>query len=292
MQTWAYWILASAVMLAAYDLAKKASVKGNAVLGVLLGSTSFGCAAFLLTLGVTGRFSAALAGVDARVLTLGILKAIIVASSWIFTFCALRTLPITIATSIRASSPALVFLAALFIYGEVPSVLQAIGLISVMGGYWLFSWAGKHEGIDFLNNKAVWCAVAGSVLAAVSSIWDKYVFQVAASPIEPTQLVYQLGLVGVYGLLNCLKPLRGSTSFEWRWTIPFVGIFLALSDYLMFNGMSIAGTPVSVAALVRRFSIVLTFIFGAILFKEKNLKRKAFALSFVLFGIALLCSGR
>lgn len=289
MHSWAYWILLSAVMLAAYDLAKKASVRNNAVLGVLLGSTSFGCAAFLLTLVVTGRLTAALHGIDTRVLTLGLLKSCIVASSWIFTFCALKTLPITIATPIRASSPALVFIAALFIYGEVPSFVQAIGLISVFVGYWIFSWAGKHEGIDFLKNHAVWCAVAGSILAAVSSIWDKYVFQVAASPIEPTQLVYQLGLVGVYGTLNCLKPLRGTTPFEWRGTIPLVGIFLALSDYLMFNGMAIAGTPVSVAALVRRFSIVLTFIFGALVFKETNLKRKSFALVFVIAGIILLC---
>lgn len=276
-------------MLAAYDLAKKASVRGNCVLGVLLGSTSFGCAAFLTALICSGRFTAALAGVDLSVLTLGILKSCIVASSWVFTFCALKTLPITIATPIRASSPALVFITALFIYGEVPSFVQAIGLISVFVGYWMFSWAGKHEGIDFLRNRAVWCAVAGSVLAAGSSLWDKYVFQVSASPIEPTQLVYQLGLVAVYGSLIFIKRLRGTTPFAWRWTIPFVGIFLALSDYLMFNGMSIVGTPVSVASLVRRFSIVLTFIFGALIFKETNLKRKALALLFVLLGILLLC---
>lgn len=289
MQTWAYWILSSAVLLAAYDLAKKASVKGNSVLGVLLGSTSFGCTAYLLTLLATGHFTSALSGIDARILTLGILKSCIVASSWVFTFCALKTLPITIATPIRSSSPALVFLAALFIYGEVPSVIQAIGLLNVFLGYWMFSWAGKHEGIDFLKNRAVWCAVAGAVLAAVSSIWDKFVFQVAALPIEPTQFVYQLGLVGVYGMLILIRPLRGTTPFVWRSTIPLVGIFLALSDYLMFNGISIEGTPVSVASLVRRFSVVLTFIFGAILFKETNMKRKSIALTFVVFGIVLLC---
>lgn len=284
-------MLASAVMLAAYDLAKKASVKGNQVLGVLLGSTSFGCAAFLLSMLATGRLGAAAAGIDARVLVLGFAKAVIVASSWVFTFCALKTLPITIATPIRSASPALVFLAALFVYGEVPSLLQAIGLISVMGGYWMFSWAGKHEGIDFFRNRAVWCAVAGAVLAAGSSLWDKYVFQVAASPIEPIQLVYQAGLVLVYGTLIAVKPLRGTTPFTWRWTIPLVGVFLALSDYLMFNGMSIEGTSVFVASLVRRFSIVLTFTFGAIVFRETNLRRKAFALLFVLFGIILLCVG-
>ena len=46
-------------------------------------------------------------------LALGVSKSVIVGVSWIFTFCALRTLPITIATPIRASAPALVILVAL-----------------------------------------------------------------------------------------------------------------------------------------------------------------------------------
>lgn len=275
-------------MLAAYDLAKKASVKGNSVLGVLLGSTTCGSLAFLLVLILTGRFSAAVAGIDAKVLTLGLIKSCIVAASWVFTFCALKSLPITIATPIRSSSPALVFIAALFIYGEVPSFLQAIGLTLVFVGYFIFSWAGKHEGIDFFKNRAIWCAIVGTILAACSSLWDKFVFQISASPIAPTQLVYQLGLVAVYAALFSARPLRGNTPFAFRITIPLVGAFLALSDYLMFNALAYDGLPISVASLVRRFSVVLTFVFGAIIFKEKNLKRKAVALIFVLCGIALL----
>lgn len=288
MHEWAYLALMSAVMLAAYDLAKKASVKENLVLGVLLGSTIFGSLAFLIVLFATGRFGAALQGIDAKVFSLALIKSGIVASSWVFTFCALKSLPITIATPIRSSSPALVFVAALFIYGEVPSLVQALGLMLVISGYWLFSSAGKREGIDFLRNRAIWCAVLGAILSACSSLWDKFVFQVSALPIPSTQLVYQFGLVAVYALLIAIRPLRGKTSFTWRWTIPLVGGFLALSDYLMFNALSYEGVPISVASLVRRFSVVLTFAFGAIIFKETNLKRKAAALSLVLIGVALL----
>ena len=46
MTEWASWVLASAVLLALYDLAKKASVGANAVLPVLLASTVFGFAAY------------------------------------------------------------------------------------------------------------------------------------------------------------------------------------------------------------------------------------------------------
>lgn len=295
MNGWVIWILASAVFLALYDIAKKASVRDNEVLPVLLCSTCFGCLAYLVGITALGRLGAILAAVDARVILLGLLKSAIVASSWVFTFCALRTLPVTIATPIRSSAPALVFIVALVLYGEIPTWIQGIGMLLVFAGYCTFSWAGRHEGIDFFHSKAVGLAVVGAVLSAVSSIWDKYVFQVAASPVEATQLVFQVGLVAVYGVSLLVRrcflpsPSTGSFAFTWRWTIPFVGILLCLSDWLLFTGLSLPGTPISVCSLMRRFSVAITFVLGALFFHETNLARKSVALALVLAGIALLC---
>lgn len=288
------YILYSAVFLAFYDLAKKASVRENAVLPVLLISTIFGSLAFVLGSAFFGRGTVLLSELSVDVLGLGFVKAMIVASSWIFTFTALRTLPITIATPIRSSSPVLVFVFAMLLYGEVPSPVRALGMVLVFVGYLTFSWAGKHEGIDFLRNRAVWCAFVGMVLSAASALWDKYVFQVRALPVLSTQLVFQTGLVIVYAALLLVSQVGkfafASTSrFKWRWTIPLVGIFLAASDWLMFTGLAIPGTPVSVSSLVRRFSVAITFVLGAFLFRERNLKRKSIALVFVLSGLALIC---
>jgi bacterial/archaeal transporter family protein len=289
---WIVWILLSACFLALYDLAKKASVRENAVLPVLLCSTSCGCAAFLAALFLTGRLGATWAAADAEVLVFGALKSLLVSVSWIFTFCALRTLPITIATPIRASAPALVFFVALFLYGETPTAVQAVGMACVFSGYWVFSWAGRHEGVDFLRNHAVWCAFAGMTLSAGSALFDKYVFQVRQLPVEPVQLVFQAGLFVVYAV--CLAATRVVPSFRlphpftWRWTIPLVGILLAFADWLYFKGLAIPDVPISVCSLLRRFSVVITFVLGALFFHETNLRRKALALLLVLLGVALL----
>ena len=290
MTDWASWVLASSVLLALYDIAKKASVGANAVLPVLLASTSFGFAAYSAGLLATGRFCA-LGDISGAEISLGLAKSVIVGTSWVFTFCALRTLPITIATPIRASAPALVLLIAVPLYGEVPSVLQGAGMAAVFAGYFAFSWAGRHEGIDFFRNRAVWCAIAGAVFSAVSSIWDKYVFQVRALPVESVQLVFQAGLVAFYGLaLVASHALRlGRDSFEWRWTIPLVGILLAGADWLYFKGLAHPGAPISAASLMRRFSVVLTFLLGARFFHETNLVRKGIALAAIVAGVALLC---
>lgn len=290
MESWTGWILASAVMLALYDLAKKASVRANAVLPVLLISTTFGFAVYFAGLLVCGQ-AGALGGIAGPVISLGLAKSVIVGTSWVFTFCALRTLPITIATPIRASSPALVLLIAVPLYGERPSVLQGVGMAVVLAGYFAFSWAGRHEGIDFFRNRAVWCAIVGAIFSALSAIWDKYVFQVRALPVESVQFVFQAGLVAFYALaLIASRMMRiGGEAFGWRWTIPLVGILLAGADWLYFKGLAHPGAPVSAASLMRRFSVVLTFLLGARFFHETNLVRKGIALAAIVLGVALMC---
>ena len=289
---WILWILASSVFLAFYDLAKKASVKENAVLPVLLLATIAGGAAYVTALGVAGGIGAALQ-VSARDFALIGVKSVIVSTSWVFTYCALRTLPISIATPIRSSAPALVFVLAFFFYGERPGLLQGLGMAAVFAGYFVFSWAGRHEGIDFFRNKAVWCAFGGMFCSAFSSMWDKYIFQLCGASVEAVQLLFQIGLVLAYGLLLAGRSALGikGDPFEWRWCIPFVGILLAAADWLYFTGLSHDGVPVSVASLLRRFSVVITFFAGAKFFHETNLARKSLALAAILAGVVLICLG-
>lgn len=287
---WTCWILASAVFLAFYDLAKKASVRENAVLPVLLLATVAGGGAYVAVLGAAGGIPAAL-DVSARDLSLICIKSAIVSTSWVLTYCALRSLPITIATPIRASAPAIVFIAAFFLYGEQPTVVQGLGIILVFTGYWAFSKAGKFEGIDFLRSRAVWLAIGGMCMSAVSSIWDKFILQKCAIPVETVQFWFQIGLVAIYSLLlTGQRTLRiDRRKFEWRWTIPATGILLAAADWLYFHGLAIPDVPISVGSLMRRFSVVITFILGAVFFKERNLKRKGIALAAILIGVILLC---
>ena len=287
---WTCWILASAVFLAFYDIAKKASVKDNAVLPVLLMATSAGGAAYVTVLGLAGGISSAL-DVSVQHFVLIAIKSLIVATSWVLTYCALKTLPITIATPIRASAPALVFVAAFFLYGERPSFVQGCGMLLVFAGYWAFSRAGKVEGIDFLRSRAVWLAVGGMCMSALSSMWDKFILQRCAIPVETVQFWFQLGLVAVYAVLLSVQHFMRleRTRFEWRWTIPVTGILLAAADWLYFHGLAIPDVQISVGSLMRRFSVVITFVLGALVFRERNLKRKGAALAAILAGIVLLC---
>ena len=68
--SWTAWILLSSFFLALYDLAKKASVRDNAVLPVLLCSTCCGCAAFVAGVAVCGKLPEVFSSASGRVLGL------------------------------------------------------------------------------------------------------------------------------------------------------------------------------------------------------------------------------
>lgn len=287
---WTTWILASAFFLALYDIAKKASVQHNAVLPVLLISSSAGTVVYATALAAAGAFGSAM-HVTPHQLLLIAAKSAVVGTSWALTYCALRTLPVTIATPIRASAPALVFVVAFFMYGERPSAVQGLGMLLVFAGYWAFGLAGKREGIDFLRSRAVWFAVGGMAMSAASSIWDKFILQKCAIPVETVQLWFQLGLVTLYALLLAAQRLLRfeHDTFEWRHTIPATGVLLVAADWLYFHGLAIPDAPISAGSLLRRFSVVITFVLGAAVFHEHNLKRKGLALAAILAGVILLC---
>ena len=288
--TWTAWILVSAVFLAFYDIAKKASVRDNAVLPVLLISATTGTLVYAAVLGVAGGLPAAMRMASSQVAIIAA-KSVIVGTSWLFTFCALRTLPVTIATPIRASAPALVFIAAFFLYGERPDVVQGVGMALVFAGYWAFAWAGRCEGIDFFRCRAVWFAIGGMAMSAVSAIWDKFVLQKCAMPVESVQLWFQAGIVILYALFLLVgrATRHEHVRFEWRWTIPLTGTLLLMSDWLYFHGLALPDVSVAAVSLLRRFSVVLTFLLGAVFFHERNLRRKGIALAAILAGVVLIC---
>ena len=101
---WVTFILISALLLALYDLAKKHSVRDNAVMPVLFTATLCGSAGFAVALAGSGGLGAALA-IGSKGFWLVALKSLIVSASWVFVYYAMRALPLSIAAPIRASAP-------------------------------------------------------------------------------------------------------------------------------------------------------------------------------------------
>lgn len=297
---WLGWILASCVILSLYDLSKKASVRGNAVFPVLLGSTVSGFVAVTAVLLLRGEFGTAV-GVPLSVIGLLLLKSCIVGASWTATYMALRTLPITSAAPIRATGPFWTLLGAICIFSEIPTVLQAVGMVLALVGCWLFSLSTRAEGVSFWCDRAIGLAFMGTFFGSCSALYDKCLLQQKGLSTGTVLWWFMGGMGVIYAVATMIGVLRGRKSvrrsdagprFEWRWTIPLVGILLAASDACYFNAISMPDAKISVLSLVRRSSVVLTFLVGGAVFRETNLLRKGMALATILAGVLLLCLKR
>lgn len=296
---WVFAGLLSALFLGIYDIFKKTSLNENAVMPVLFFSTVTSTILFLpVVVGsiyYPGFFSQI--GLYSPVLSISehlqvLLKSAIVVSSWILAFFAVKHLPVTIFAPIRSTGPLWTLAGAIIIFHEKLNTLQWIGITITLLFFYLFSTAGKFEGIVFRKNKWIYLIIGATILGAVSGLYDKFIIsRIDRIAVQAWFSFYQV--VILLPLLGFIwYPNRKSTSaFQWRWTILLIGITLVIADFLYFYALSIEGSMISMLSALRRSSVLITFSFGALIFKEQNLKRKGICLLGILAGILLITLG-
>ncbi len=295
--SWIFLSILSALLLGVYDLSKKHALRENAVLPVLFfGIVTSACIwlPFVLWSGLAPEsYPSEIFRVDPITLhghILLFLKSALVAASWIFGYFALKHLPLSIAGPIRATSPLWTILLAVFLMGERPGGWQWLGIAIVLAAFYAFSFVGKLEGIRFHRNKWVAYMLAATLIGACSAIYDKYLLQNAGLRPATVQAWFSLYLVVVM-LPFYLLWLKGAWPrgvFEWRWTIPLIGIFLLAADFFYFTAISQEGALISVISPIRRGAVVITFLGGILLHKEKNFRPKAACITALLIGIILI----
>ena len=290
--------LVSALFLGLYDVAKKQSLKENAVIPVLWFNTLF-CSLLMLPFTLLSATTGLLDGSIFYVPSAGwelhrllMLKAFIVLGSWIFGYFGMKHLPITLFGPINATRPIIVLLGGLLLFGERLNLYQWIGVIIAVISFYMLSVSGKKEGISFTHNKWVFCVIMATILGAVSALFDKYLLgRFNNMFVQAWSNFYQLALMTVI-LFTMWWPTRHRTTpFQWKWPIIFIAVFLTLADYAYFVSLAQSASMVSIVSMIRRSSVIVSFLCGALLFHEKNLKSKIIDLLLVLLGLFFLLIG-
>lgn len=307
---WLFLAFISAALLGFYDVFKKQSLKNNPVVPVLTLNTLFCSLIFLpfIVLSALGRipesslFYVPVCGWDVHKYVL--LKAIIVLLSWFCGYVAIKHLPLTIVGPINATRPVMVLLGAILVFGEHLNLYQWIGVSLAILGFFMLSRSGKKEGIDFRHNRWIALAVLAAVFGAVSGLYDKYLLAPQESGgvglnrmvVQSYFMIYQFVLMclvclRIHRLDTAEHPNNGLKGFRWHWAIPLISLFLAAADFVYFYALSIPGALISVVSMIRRSSVVVSFTVGVIIFREKNLRAKAFDLILVLLSMVFLYLG-
>jgi len=300
MTSWIALTLLSAVALGVYEVAKKVSVRDNPVAPVLYLNAAV-CAGVWIPMVLWSRFANGWMMTDmlcVRPASVSehaalFLKSLIVGTSWTLAYFAVKQLPISISSPIRATSPFWTILFATLVLNEKPSAWQWGGIVVTLLAFYAFSLAGRLEGIHFHRDKWVALMVLATLFAAISSLYDKYLLQTLKIDPPTVQAWFSIYLLLV--LLPLLLYWRfvdmKSANFTWQPSIAGIAIALLVADFLYFTAIAQPGAMISVISTLRRTSIIVSFAIGVSMMGEKNVKQKAACVALMLIGVAIVTLG-
>lgn len=295
---WVVFAIVSALFLGVYDIFKKSSLKENAVLPVLLLSTLTSAIIFLPLI-IISKYNAAFTGslfyvpeISWQQHGLIFIKSMIVASSWILAYYAMKHLPVTIVSPIRSTGPVWTLLGALIIFSEQLNLLQWIGIIVSLFFFYIFTQAGNREGINFKQNKWLYFIIAATLIGSASGLYDKFLIRrINNMAVQAWFSIYMIPVILPFVYFFWYKRLGHTTKFQFRYTIPLIGISLTIADFCYFYSLTDENSLIAIVSSLRRSSVVITFALGALIFNEKNIGRKLLILIGMMIGILIILKG-
>ena len=302
---WLILAFMSAAFLGVYDSLKKKALKDNAVIPILFLNTLVSSLIFLpfIVMSAMGSmptdsiFHVGSGGWELHRFI--VLKSLIVLSSWVLGYFGMKHLPLTIVGPINATRPVMVLVGALLVFGERLNGWQWVGVLLAVASFLLLSRSGKKEGIDFKHDHWIYMIVGAAALGAVSGLYDKYLMAPVSEGgvgldrmmVQSWYNIYQCAMMGCMLMMLWWPKRRKTTPFHWDWAIIGVSIFLSTADFIYFYSLSLPSAMISIVSMIRRGSVIVSFLFGALFFHEKNLKAKALDLALVLLGMVFLYIG-
>ncbi|MCI5982919.1 MAG: EamA family transporter [Marinilabiliaceae bacterium] len=296
---WFVLALISALCLGFYDALRKYALRDNAVLPVLMVST-LTSSVILLPLALasgSGALSseswAYVAPISLHQHLLLVAKAAIVLTSWVFVYYGMKHLPLSIVAPIRATAPIWTLIGALIIFAERPNGLQWLGLVVTFAFFFLFSVAGKMEGINFRANKWVWSVVLGTLVGAGSALFDKYIIREADIPRMSVLFYYSCYqfVMTIPLLFMIWWPNRKSEPFHFGWAMPMIGIIIIAADFFYYGALNNPDSMISLISPIRRCNSIVSFLLAACIFHEHNMLRKGLCLLGILAGVGIIIWG-
>ena len=299
---WVVLSLISAFLLGFYDIFKKQTVVNNAIIPVLFYSTMISGALFLPFVLLsrlapecfTGDFMSKLyiEPLTARQHLLVLGKTAIILCSWMFSYSAMKNLPITVVGPVNQLRPAITVILMFIVFRESLTWLQGIGVVLAIISFYFMNRSGKLEGINFKSDKWVFMLLASAVLVALSGVYDKFLLskeRISPSTIQAWYTLYDFLMMAVlYWII--WYPKRQKQPFEWRWGIVAMAVFVTVADVIYLTGLKQeAAVVVLIPLILYGVRLVVSFVYGIFGFKEQNIKSKIVPLLMVLAALVCLC---
>ena len=314
---WVILAFVSALCLGFYDISKKIALRDNSVVDVLTASVLISSGILFVPL-LLSRLAPEMMSdtlfyvpeMDCQGHLLTFIRSIIVLSSWVFAYIALKHLPISIVSPWQATRPMWTLIGALLIFGERLNSWQWAGVILAIATIFILSFFnGGNRKKELLgkarisrlshepNAKYYLCLALAILIGAASGLYDKYMMRhFDHNAVQVYYTLYQ----GILMTLLCYihharhgtRPtLRGGENGFALYAIPLISVFLVMSDNVYMLALQDPDSMIAVVSTIRRGGTVIGFAYGLIFLKEQDPWKKVLSMIGILAGLICLAIG-
>ncbi len=299
---WTLLAFISALCLGFYDISKKIALRDHPVVDVLTLSVCFSAVLLSIPLFCSRLWPEMMVDTPFYVPTLDlqahlytVLKSLIVLSSWVCAYVALKHLPISVVSPMQATRPMWTLVGALLIFGERLNTWQWIGVCIALGTILAFSFFSRHPRHprgprDPSVNRYYVALVLAILLGAASGLYDKYLMRrYDHNAVQVYYTFYQAVMMIVFFAVDYTRRPRSpkATGFSSLLPIALISIFLIISDNVYMLALRDPDSLIAVVSTIRRGGAVIGFAYGLLFLKEENPLPKV--LCMIGIGIGLLC---
>ena len=197
-------------------------------------------------------------------------------------------------STIKASRPMFVLIFSILLFGERLNLLQWLGVAVVMTALLLSSRAKHHETDKKTSAKGISLMILSVLAGSASALYDKHILQqLNLDPmfVQSWTNVYVTILLAILLLVQYLTDKKRFQPFVWDWRILLISVLITVADALYFFAVKEPDAMLSIISMVRRCSVLITFLGGALILKEGHVKEKALEMLMMMAGVALLLYG-
>ena len=297
---WTFLAFISALCLGFYDISKKIALRNHPVVDVLTFSVCFSavllsvplvCSRFWPEMMLATPFYVPTMDLQAHLFT--VLKSLIVLSSWVCAYMALKHLPISVVSPLQATRPMWTLVGALLIFGERLNTWQWIGVCIALGTILVFSFFSKSKIThSHVNNRYYIALVLAILLGAASGLYDKYLMRrYDHNAVQVYYTFYQaLMMLIVWGVVNRKEHKSHIANYRFGaglLPIALISVFLIISDNVYMLALRDPDSLIAVVSTIRRGGAVIGFAYGLLFLKEEDPLPKI--LCMLGIGAGLLC---
>ncbi|MCI9373050.1 MAG: EamA family transporter [Lachnospiraceae bacterium] len=290
---WIWLVLLYGIIKGVREIVKKKALEKDSTIGVLFLYTLL---AFVMVLPDAKNAM----GLEPKYYFFIGMKSFVIFLAWIFSFKAIRKMPISLYGVLDLSRVLFATLLGVIVLQEALGVFQVIGLVFVSTGLLLLKYKPGHgTGKEVRNGqpaqaadkervdvKIVLMAFASCLFNAVSGLLDKILMKDINS--SQLQFWYLLFLVCFYFFF--ILVTRTKIQFfhvlknYWVWIL---SLLIVVADRVLFLANGMDGSRVTVMTLLKQAGCIVTILAGRFLFREKNTGHKLFCAAVIIAGIVI-----